>query len=532
MKEYQKILKKNGKASLALSVLMVVCAAVSVVTGYSLSWILNSYEAAGNRVHHLLLALLASLSLFVFDIVLEHCAEIFQFKMQHIIKNDLREMVSNKIVSLPYDEFHKKDSGAYVSWLGNDVDRLYTNCFQGLFTGIERMFSAIFAFVAMAMNSWYLGAAALILFAIQFILPQLCNKVMERAEERRSKAMEVSVESYKDTIMGAGILYLSNLRQRITERIVKSSDTAERQVFESNRVVRRVKSLILGINMNNQLVLMGIAVFVAITGAAPIGIAFAVGNLCGQFFNGIEYVVQAAISIRATKPLWEKFAQQETEQAGKQVLEPISEIEMQNLSFAYGDRVILDNRNFSFQAGEKYAICGESGSGKTTVTKLLMGLLPDYQGDILYNGLEQKQVDSGSLYNQIAYIDQQVYLFQDTLRFNITLGQPYSDEEIMSVLNDCKLKEFVDSLPDGLDSMIDENGKNLSGGQRQRIALARGLIRNVRYVVLDEGTSALDEENAVDIEQNLMKQQNLCVIIITHNLRDCIRKQLTGVYTI
>lgn len=94
------------------------------------------------------------------------------------------------------------------------------------------------------------------------------------------------------------------------------------------------------------------------------------------------------------------------------------------------------------------------------------------------------------------------------------------------------MQELVNSLPNGLDSVILENGKNLSGGQRQRIALARGLIRKVRYMVLDEGTSALDEENALDIEQNLMNRKELCVIVITHNLRDSIRKQLTRVYEI
>lgn len=127
-------------------------------------------------------------------------------------------------------------------------------------------------------------------------------------------------------------------------------------------------------------------------------------------------------------------------------------------------------------------------------------------------------------------MDQQVYLFQDTIRFNITLGQPFTDREIMAVIKRCRLEDFVNSLPDSLDTVIKENGKNLSGGQRQRIALARGLIRNVQYIILDEGTSALDEANALDIENNLLNTPQLSVIIITHNLRDSIQEQLTAVY--
>ena len=102
----------------------------------------------------------------------------------------------------------------------------------------------------------------------------------------------------------------------------------------------------------------------------------------------------------------------------------------------------------------------------------------------------------------------------------------------MAVVRKCCLEDYVCSLPDGLDTVIMENGKNLSGGQRQRIALARALIRKVQYIILDEGTSALDEANALDIENNLLSTQDMGVIIITHNLRDCIREKLTAVYSL
>lgn len=102
----------------------------------------------------------------------------------------------------------------------------------------------------------------------------------------------------------------------------------------------------------------------------------------------------------------------------------------------------------------------------------------------------------------------------------------------MAVIRKCCLEDYVRSLPDGLDTVIMENGKNLSGGQRQRIALARGLIRRVQYMILDEGTSALDEANALDIETNLLTTPGLGVIIITHNLRECIREKLTSVYSL
>lgn len=346
MKGYRDILRKNRNMLTGIGFVMVISAIFAVAAGYSLSWILNAYEAQGDRVRQLIFASLGSVGMFGLCILTEYLGDLSLAWMQRRIKNDLRKMASRKLASLSYEEFYQKDSGAYVSWLGNDVDQLYTNAFEQLFQGIRRGFSALFAFVVMSMSSWYLGVAALILFVIQFTVPQLMNKPMERATQRRSQAMEQSVEAYKDTIMGTGIFYLSNLRQKIVERIVVSSDKAEQQIFLSNRTVCTVQNLLSLVSCNNQIVLTLVATFAAITGAAPIGIIFAVGNLCGQFFNGIGDAVKAVVSIRSTKPLWEKFELSVVKNEGAEINKPIDEITMQNLSFAYGEKPILTERDF------------------------------------------------------------------------------------------------------------------------------------------------------------------------------------------
>lgn len=130
--------------------------------------------------------------------------------------------------------------------------------------------------------------------------------------------------------MGTGIFYLSNLRQKVVERIAVSSDKAEQQIFLSNRTVCTVQNLLSLVSCNNQIVLTLVATFAAITGAAPIGIIFAVGNLCGQFFNGIGDAVKAVVSIRSTKPLWEKFELSAVKTEGAEINKPIDEITMQN----------------------------------------------------------------------------------------------------------------------------------------------------------------------------------------------------------
>ncbi len=528
MKEYRKILLKNkGKVSM-LMIFLVFSSAVSVAAGYSLSWILNA-ASKENPIKALALAFLTSASLFVFSIFLSHISEVCTFKMQQILKNDLRRMIANKINSLTYDEFLKKDSGSYVSWLNNDVNELFNNCFLNLFTGIDFAASAVFSFIVITKSSWYLGLTAVVLFVIQAVIPKFFTKKMEGAVAKKSKALEESIESFKDTVMGAGVFYLSNKGDCILNRILESSDKAEGELFKSNRTVRRIKTVITEMNFLNQSIIIMVASLASIQGMAPIGIVLSMGNLSGQFFNGVRYSIESFMSIKSTRPLWNKFTVADDTKNKKKVSQ-VNNILLENVSYKYDNMTVLKEKNFEFKVGNKYAIVGESGSGKTTVLKLIMGLLPNYEGNIYYDSIEQKSLDLKSFYSKVAYVDQQVYLFQDTLRFNITLGENYSDEEIMAVVKMCKLESLLNSLPNGLDSIIKENGKNLSGGQRQRISLARGFIRNASYIIMDEGTSALDEENAVDIETSLMEQKGTGVIIITHNLRDCIKNKLTEVY--
>ncbi len=507
--------------------LIVLGAAIGVLAGYSLSWILNAVDAE-NPVNAIIRAGIGSAGMYLFSIAMDHLTAILTLRVRRRLKNELRAIIAKKLAQLPYDQFAAGDSGNYVSWLQNDAEQLYTDAFQALFDGIMYLFMAIFSLTVMTASSWILGAVCVAQFAISFFAPQIFNKRMAKAAARRSAALEKSTEGFKDTVMGTGILYLNNLRHRIPERIAADSDWAEQEMFCTERTTRRINAFTSSVTLVNQIVLLSAAAIASALGMAPVGIVMSVGNLCGQFFGGVQGFARSIMAIKSTKPLWEKFeAEPEKESAN---LPPIRKISMENLSFAYGDRQILQNRSFSFDMKGKYALIGESGSGKTTILKLLLSLLPGYEGRIMYDETEQKEIDPAALYDQIAYVDQQVYLFQDTLKFNLTLGADYTDAQIRKVIKACKLESLIQSLPQGLDSPIHENGKNLSGGQRQRIALARGMLRNVQTIILDEGTSALDEENARDIEEMLMENENLGVILITHHLNDEIKQKLTAVY--
>lgn len=531
MKQYKMLVKDNLGSVVCVSLLSVLTSLAMVFAGYSLSFMYTAYEYEGDRTKALLYTFVVVLGIWMAAMIVYYTTLLAKANVQRKIKNQLRDMVSHKISSLDYNEFIGKDCGNYVSWLTNDVDQIYSQSFASLFSGIENLASAVFSLGALWLLSHYIGIAAVILLVLISVLPQLTNKRLQKANEERSEALEISTESYKDVIMGGSIFFLTNLRNCICERIAAASQKAEHVNYQYNKTNVTVQILISTVSMVGQVTLLFVTILAAIVGTAPAGAALSVGNLSGSFFNGAGELVQAFMTVRASRPLWEKFQRKPVEVAKEKAdISAIDAITLQDVSFYYGDHPILQNKTYTFEAGGKYAIMGESGSGKTTLTKIIMGLLPGYSGKVQYGNMEQQEVNLESLYRCIAYVDQQVYLFQDTVRFNITLGQDYSDEEVMAVVRKCRLEEYVKSLPNGLDTVIMENGKNLSGGQRQRIALARGLIRKVQYIILDEGTSALDEANALDIEVSLLEASDLGVIIITHHLRDSVREKFNAVY--
>lgn len=197
-------------------------------------------------------------------------------------------------------------------------------------------------------------------------------------------------------------------------------------------------------------------------------------------------------------------------------------IRFENVTFRYPDAAQETLRNFSMSvnAGETIAFVGSSGAGKTTILNLVIGFIKPDSGKILIDGRDMSEINLKSFRRHIAVVPQTSILFTGTIRDNITYGQEnISDEELWKVIEASNLKEFVESLPEGLDAMVTEHGSNLSGGQRQRISIARAFVRNPRVLILDEATSALDSISEKQIQQavnNLVKDRT--TLIVAHRL--------------
>jgi len=195
-----------------------------------------------------------------------------------------------------------------------------------------------------------------------------------------------------------------------------------------------------------------------------------------------------------------------------------TKIEIKNLSFKYPDSdFILKNANTIINPLKITALIGASGSGKTTLAKIIAGFLIPQKGDVLYNNTSFKEIGLDIIRNNIALILQETRLFNDTLRFNLTLGKNFSEEEIIDALRKAELLEIIEKLPKKLDTNVGKNGIKLSGGQKQRVAIARALLHKPKVVILDESTSALDIDTEKKVFKNIEKfLKERTSIIIAH----------------
>jgi ATP-binding cassette subfamily B protein len=274
--------------------------------------------------------------------------------------------------------------------------------------------------------------------------------------------------------------------------------------------------------------IIGLGAMTVFDGTMTIGALVAFNMLAGRVSGPLVQTVtmvheyqEVALSVRMLGEVMNTRAERHARARG---IRPVlkGRIDFERVSFRYGSdgAPALDEASFSIPAGAVFGLVGRSGSGKTTITRLIQGLYPVQQGIIRFDGVDLRELDLVHLRSSIGVVLQDSFLFRGTVRENI--ATPKSDASFEEILEAARLAgadEFIERLPRGFDTMLEENGQNLSGGQKQRLAIARALITRPRILILDEATSALDPESEMIVRQNLRSiAQGRTVLIVSHRL--------------
>jgi len=234
-------------------------------------------------------------------------------------------------------------------------------------------------------------------------------------------------------------------------------------------------------------------------------------------------------AIKLIERLSDEIEKTEVKPEGTVLGEFKRDIVFRNLNFAYAeDRTVLENINLRFEKGKSYAIVGGSGSGKSTLLKLLLGYDTDYEGDLLIDGIPIKEINLESLYDHMSIIQQEVFLFDSSIKNNITMFRSFDEAKVENAIEQAGLSSLIEEK--GEDYSCGEGGRNLSGGEKQRVSIARCLVRETPILLMDEATAALDNNIAQMVESKILSINNLTRIIVTHRLNEGIMRKYDSIF--
>lgn len=456
-----------------------------------------------------------------------------QYRAVRFMNNRLRADITATMLRMSHQEYHARQSGEYLSWLSNDVHQIEANAWNNFYSVVSTVSQIVFSVAALATMHWSLLAASLAAALILIAAPKLVTRKVEGLAERCAEEQGQATGKLKDLLAGLDVLRSFGREDRFLRDSKAASDGLEQPKYRLSSARAAVGGGIAVVSATCQLLVLLLVGALSIAGLIAQSAILGCGNLCSAIYNGLGRLGELHVGIRASKPYFEKItvhAGEPAVESGDDFLPVRHGIAVENLSFRYGEKPVLENASFRFDQGGKYALTGPSGCGKSTLLKLLLGWLPDYSGTIRFDGRDARDLTPEQLQRQMSYIEQDVFLFNTTIRENITLGDAFSEEALAQAVRDSALEGDLANMPQGLNTPVGEDGGNLSGGQKQRVAIARALLHRRSILLVDEGTSALDQKNADIVEQSLLENPDLTLILVSHHLSPARKAQFTKVY--
>ncbi|MBH1941602.1 ABC transporter ATP-binding protein [Mobilitalea sibirica] len=444
--------------------------------------------------------------------------------IRNVIRN-LRNSIFTGILRRNYQDFYTVNSADYISVLTNDIKTVEENYIHPLSGIIESILSFLFTFVLLIVISPIITIFLFVSLILMVLIPGLIGQKLQVKQEILSGGYSTFTSKIKDIFSGFEVIRSFHLFRYTKKQFDAENDTLATKKYKADRLFVLNETVSQFLAVFSQILTIFIAAYLVIKGDITMGTLIAITQLAGSFVMPLVNVMQNFPKLQSVAPILKRMEQFDdyADQSFQGNVEPKfnQSIKMKDLSFAYKEeQTVLEHINLEFMRGKKYAIVGESGCGKTTLVKLLMGYYSGFEGDIIYDDISIKDCEVGKISKLASIIHQNVYMFDRSIKDNICLFNEYSEEELEKALKNSGVDKFLPAMQQKLDTMVGENGANLSGGQRQRIAIARALIKGAPLLILDEGTAALDQQTSHDIERKLLNNKELTLITITHKLNE------------
>lgn len=457
-------------------------------------------------------------------------------------------------VRLPYSYYEKHHSGEFISKLSYDLEKTGSIYGSRLRRTVAPILQVVVFIVPMLILSWQITLCLIGVNLIMLLINGLLIAPMRKVSKNLSQINSKMTEKMSNLLQGMEQARMySTGKQTVNEFVVENEKFAK----ESNKKIMLtavLESCSNGFDLLCALAFLMLGIYFVQNGYTTLGSLTAIYSLYGafsfQFLQLGRYLPELIGCLVNAQNIFEFLEEEREPECWYDEVETQSEIKsnkvkstvpsgvndevinvkkdkevsnkvvkMDDIEFCYReDKPLLKGYSMDVETGESVAITGPSGCGKTTLSKLLLGLYPVKDGDIFIEGESYKKRLNSEVRKQIAYVPQEPYLFNETIRENIRIGkQDATDEEIENAAKMAYAHDFIMALPDGYDTKVGERGNNLSGGQRQRIAIARAIIKDAPIVLLDEATSALDNESEQLVNEALKSMKNKkTIIMIAH----------------
>ena len=450
-------------------------------------------------------------------------------KLVRQIMSRYKNKVFKSILDSDYREFSKEKSGKFISILTENMKKIEQDYLHQYFNISKNISLMIFSLVAMFIGNWFLT----LLVIIASIIPMMISGFIGQKSASLQNISIISDQKYlakvKDILAGFLVIKSFNVKEAIRQDYKNESEKLDEIYFIKGKfdVLSNVISQLSG--MIVFLVAFGGGMYLVFGGHTTIGSVTAIVQLVNFVVMPLNEIGMGMSKFREGQATLNSFEVKDVIelQTGKTKEYFDDVISFSNVDFFYpnAEKKIFNNLSLQIKKGEKIAIVGMSGSGKSTLLNLLLRFYDVTSGYISIDNQDLQAISAESLYNLMTIVQQDVYIFDDTLRANITLNQFFTDEEIRQAVQQSGLESYVLDNESGLQALCGENGSNLSGGQKQRVSIARALIRKTPILLLDEATSSLDNQVTTEIESSILDIQNLTALVVTHKLNENILKK-------
>ena len=439
-----------------------------------------------------------------------------------------RELTRKNIAS-----FQSEATSAYLSAFSNDLTSVETNYLEKQYVLVFNTVWAAGAVVLMLLYSPILAAIAIGLCALPLLASMREGARMEKVEKAVSEKNGEFTASLKDILSGFSVIKSFRAEGAAVSLLEQSSSAVESAKCQKRRISVLLGMIggIAGFSAQMGTFLAG-AVLAYLGWSMTPGILIVFMDLTGAVITVVEQMPELLANRRAALALVDKMARTlelNVRDEGKDIPHCLENgISVHDLCFGYEqDKEILHNINIDFKAGKSYAIVGNSGSGKSTLLNLLIASRHDYGGTICFDGAELRDISSKSLYELVSIVEQNVFVFDASIRDNITMFRDFPAADVDRAVELSGLSRLINER--GGDYLCGENGRNMSGGEKQRISIARSLLRKSSVLLADEVTAALDAETAYQVIGDLLKLEGVTRIVVTHALVESLLKQYDGI---